>query len=84
MTHEDIVRMFNEAGATAGWKPGFGNPLVLNYLSNFAVLVAAAEREACASECDAVAREYQCLRFTDAETAADNCAGAIRARKDTE
>ena len=44
MTRDDIVRMFHEAGESAGWKPGFGNPLVINYLAHFADLAVAAER----------------------------------------
>ena len=48
MTREEIIHMFHEAGAAAGWKPGLGNALVINYLTHFAALVAAAEREACA------------------------------------
>lgn len=45
MTKEDIILMFHEAGESAGWKPGVGNPLVINYLTHFAALVAAAERD---------------------------------------
>jgi uncharacterized heparinase superfamily protein len=45
MTRDDIIRMFNEAGESAGWRPGLGNALVINYLTHFAALVAAAERE---------------------------------------
>lgn len=44
MTRDDIIRMFHEAGESAGWKPGVGNPLIINYLTHFAALVAAAER----------------------------------------
>jgi hypothetical protein len=45
MTRDDIIRMFNEAGESAGWRPGLGNALVINYLTHFADLVAAADRE---------------------------------------
>ena len=45
MTQDEIIRMFHEAGELAGWKPGVGNPLVINYLTHFAALVAAHERE---------------------------------------
>ncbi len=48
MTDDDILRMFHEAGEAAGWKPGAGNALVINYLTHFSALAAAAEREACA------------------------------------
>ena len=51
MTDDNILRMFHEAGEAAGWKPGFGN-LVINYLTHFYALAAAAEREACAKVCD--------------------------------
>lgn len=37
---EEIIRMFHEAGELAGWKPGVGNPLVINYLTHFAALAA--------------------------------------------
>lgn len=49
MTRDDIIRMFHEAGEAAGWKPGVGNALVINYLTHFYALAAAAEREACAT-----------------------------------
>jgi hypothetical protein len=45
MTRDDIIRMFNEAGESAGWRPGLGNALVINYLTHFADLVAVADRE---------------------------------------
>lgn len=41
MTQDEIIRMFHEAGKSAGWKPGIGNQLVINYLTHFAALVAA-------------------------------------------
>ena len=71
MTRDDITRMFHEAGESAGWKPGVGNPLVINYLTHFATLVAAAEREACLEIAD------QCA---DADMHASMAANAIRAR----
>lgn len=49
---DTIIRMFHEAGESAGWKPGIGNQLVINYLTHFAALVAAQEREACAKVCE--------------------------------
>lgn len=39
MNKDEIIRMFHEAGALAGWKPGAGNPLVISYLTHFATLV---------------------------------------------
>ena len=41
---------------------------------------AAAEREACVSACEAIARKYQQAHHPSAETIADECAAAIRAR----
>lgn len=38
---EKILSLFNAAGESAGWKPGIGNYLVLNYLSHFAECVKA-------------------------------------------
>lgn len=38
LSKDDIVRMFNSSGDTAGWKPGFGNDRVIGYLEHFAVL----------------------------------------------
>jgi hypothetical protein len=54
---DTIIRMFHEAGESAGWKPGIGNQLVINYLTHFAALVAAAEREDCKHECFDTVRE---------------------------
>jgi len=47
MTQEDIIRMAEEAGKHL-W------PLETKFLLRFAVLVAAAEREACAKACEKV------------------------------
>lgn len=38
LSRDDVVQMFNSAGDTAGWKPGFGNDRVIGYLEHFAVL----------------------------------------------
>ena len=54
MTKEEIIHMFHEAGAAAGWKPGVGNALVISYLTHFANIAAAKEREKCAQICDDV------------------------------
>ena len=77
MTQDEIIRMFHEAGKSAGWKPGIGNQLVINYLTHFAALVAAHEREACAKLLldDALALTFQ--TFGQYRTA---LAAAIRAR----
>lgn len=47
-TTEEATQLFHKAGEIAGWKPGVGNPLVINYLRIFADLVRAEENEACA------------------------------------
>ena len=76
MKTEEIVEMFNAAGESAGWKPGIGNPLVINYLTHFAKLVAENEREACAKVCEA---SYMGDNTRD-DMEARRCAYAIRAR----
>ena len=78
MTRDDITRMFHEAGESAGWKPGVGNPLVINYLTHFATLVAAAEREACAQVC--VASDLVDMPTTVEIAIVRKCAAVIRAR----
>ena len=80
MTRDDIIHMFHEAGESAGWKPGIGNQLVINYLTHFAALVAAQEREACAQLCDI--RETM-FKGYKAEGLPALCAAAIRARGET-
>jgi len=45
---------------------------------------AAAEREQCAALLDAIAADYEKAHSFFERNAADYCAGAIRARKDTE
>ena len=64
MTSDDIIRMAREAGLLGLDAEG--------RLERFAVLVAAAEREACAKVCDGIDRRYI--------NQADKCAAAIRAR----
>jgi len=62
MTQEDIIRMARESGM-AGFD---GTVHAMFQLESFAFLVAAAEREACAKQLDALG--------------CDHCAAAIRAR----
>jgi hypothetical protein len=53
-------------------------------LERFFALVAAAEREACAKECDAIhARHIEAYGDYFRETYASDCAAAIRARGNT-
>lgn len=35
-TREQVIAWFKSAGVSAGWKPGAGNQLVINYLTHFA------------------------------------------------
>ena len=75
MTRDDIIRMAHEAGILE-----YGYPVwdrVARELETFAALVAAAEREACASLADG-----QIDRWVDdrARYASSECAAAIRAR----
>lgn len=75
MKREDIIRMVHEAGILE-----YGYPVgerVAGELERFAALVAAAEREACATLADG-----QIERWVDdrARYASSECAAAIRAR----
>ena len=76
MNNEDIFRMAREAGAAV-----FPHASVFsaNDIARFAVLVADAEREACAKLCEA--RFVGDLNREDME--ARRCAAAIRARGNT-
>ena len=75
MKSEEILELFNAAGESAGWKPGVGNPLVINYLTHFAKLVADNEREACAKACEGIdTGNWEYLE------GASICAASIRAR----
>ena len=68
MTRKDIVRLWDEAN---NWGIPIQSGLV-EELERFAALVAAAEREACANECD----EW----IKNGSTVAEDIAYAIRAR----
>lgn len=68
---EDIIRMAREAGL-----PRFGDTdeiFSLHSVIRFAVLVAAAEREACAKICESLNEDFDSLHV-------EACAEAIRAR----
>ena len=83
MNREDIIRMAREAGlGDTGVREGFifFQPGT-DGLERFAVLVAAAEREACAKVCDAVQKKNEDDGAWMWE--ARNCAAAIRARGNT-
>jgi hypothetical protein len=87
MNREDIIRMAREAGwsgiytqwrepdGSPDWTPvkeSLTVPVTMEQIKRFAVLVAAAEREACAKVCDG-------MDHNGVMIAAD-CAAAIRAR----
>lgn len=69
-TAEEVIRLFHKAGELAGWKPGVGNPLVINYLTHFAELVKAEENEACIEDVRTVGGMF-----------AVECEALIRARR---
>jgi hypothetical protein len=78
MTHEEIVRMAEEAGIGNAFSLE-KNQYVYRFghksVERFAALVAAAEREACAKVCDDIDTEYE-----GEDVLATWCAAAIRAR----
>ena len=77
MDREEIIRMAREAGLAYG-----SDEKPLNSVTRFAALVAAAEREACASVCcDMIDAEYKTGKVDHNEMAwTQACAEAIRAR----
>ena len=77
MTKDDIIRMAREAGVVID-----GNNSGQDDLLYFAVLVAEAEREACAKVCDAMEEKAEGTEFCKWPTPID-CAHAIRARGTT-
>jgi hypothetical protein len=78
MTREDIIRLARECFAD----PDGSLALLTPELTEFAALVAAAEREACAKVCDVVAKKmYDEGEGTTGYIAwVTDCATAIRAR----
>jgi len=72
MNREDIIRMAQKAG----YGPSL-SVLHVYALERFAALAAAAEREACALTCEGIAADDQ-----SEDSAAQDCAAAIRARGD--
>jgi len=71
MDREDIIRMARESGII---QP----EIVFTHLERFAALVAAHEREACAKVCDEQADKDKWEGYY-----ANQCAAAIRSRKET-
>ena len=85
MTREDIIRMAREAGLKfREHLDEFFSPLCdgvyFEDLEDFANLVAAAEREACAKVCDELVTHTRALGDNDSMLAAISCAIAIRER----
>jgi hypothetical protein len=82
MTRAEIIRMAREAGLHRSTHNLASNPVQHRYsydgyeenLARFAALVAAQEREACATACE---------EFYSIEWLAQHCAAAIRARSQT-
>ena len=87
MTRDDIIRMAREAGWT---EYSLLHAVELQRLETFAALVAAAEREACATVCEKQIKSYMSKQYTTdplggfrERFAAEQCAAAIRARGET-
>jgi hypothetical protein len=74
MNQEDIIRMAREAGMYQDLNVSWTQSI-----QNFASLVAAAEREACAKVCVAVAERNIWWDINEIEAAVE-CAAAIRER----
>ena len=73
MTKDDIIRMAREVYGETDFHES-----ALFHLTQFAALVAAAEREACAKLCDE--ELFACCWDDDAQAVAEHLAEAIRAR----
>jgi hypothetical protein len=71
MTQDEIIEMARQAG----WPDSLVAPIIMAKLNDFAKLVAAKEREACAKVCDELSDKH-----TWEGCYADECATAIRAR----
>ena len=75
MTKNEIMRMAREAGFAMYFAQERANEF-----SRFAATVAAAEREACATVCDAASEPRKGYGQTDEQWAASTLAERIRAR----
>lgn len=81
MNRDEIIKMAREAGFDTSSNEVYvwaGQDRVLSELAKFASLVAAAEREACAKQMDAVART--CHEENSDHEPFEYAAAAIRAR----
>ena len=80
MTTDELIDLGHKAGTLFVTQFGVAS-VTVEWLENFAALVAAAEREACAKVCDGVHARHIAEHgdYID-ETYATECAAAIRAR----
>jgi len=91
MTKDDIIKLAHKAGFLIDTHAQQYQPncilstygLIDESLQRFAKLVAEHEREACETAVEDIARKYQQQHHPSAETIADECAAAIRARGNT-
>ena len=74
IAHEDILRMAAECGFPVNWQHPDVRAIKLKRFVDFAALIAAAERSACAQVCEALGRGHG-VAFAEYD-----CAAAIRAR----
>lgn len=65
-TREQVIAWFESAGVSAGWKPGAGNPLVINYLTHFAA-AARADLEARIRHLELALADAEALELGTAE-----------------
>lgn len=80
MTRDEIISMAREAGIQVSPNNSFADDMYISVLYRFATLVAAAEREACASICDAEGLEWDSDDVVAEKNYAAHCAAVIRAR----
>jgi hypothetical protein len=84
MTRDDIIRLAQQTG----WD--FGYEMCVEHVCEFAALVAAAEREACAKVCEENLRDEYLRQARPIQeevmllAAIADCAAAIRARGESE
>jgi len=79
MTRDDIIRMARDSGMEL-YGLGKDREKFVYYLQEFAALVAAAEREACAKVADAAKADEADWDSNDWNQAVEFCVNRIRAR----
>lgn len=77
MTDDDIIRWAAQARLPSDYVKG--EPMLMNHLKRFASLVAEAEGEACAKECEVLSTRYG-NKAMQARAALLTAAGVIRSR----